>query len=70
MHDESDSTEATLSRKSRWAVYQCAQGGVHVRLQNVTLTLTPREFTRLVEMLGDAYVRMGVRAAIATIREH
>jgi hypothetical protein len=50
-------------------VYQCTNGCVHVRLQpHVTLTFSPREFAQLVEMLGDAYVRLGVRAAVATIR--
>ncbi|MBI3047148.1 MAG: hypothetical protein HYY76_02450 [Acidobacteria bacterium] len=59
-----------MSRKSRWAVYQCTNGCIHVRLQNVTVTLTLREFAQLVELLGDAYVRLGVRAAVETVRHH
>jgi hypothetical protein len=43
---------------------------VHVRLQNVTLTFSPREFAQLVEMVGDAYVRLGVRAAVSSVRPH
>jgi len=41
-----------------------------VRLQNVTLTFSPGEFAQLVEMMGDAYVRLGVRAAVATLGPH
>jgi len=67
MNDAHESGDAALSRRAKWAVYQCTNGCVHVRLQNVTLTFSQREYAQLVEMLGDAYVRLEVRAAAATI---
>ncbi|MBI2189631.1 MAG: hypothetical protein HYU37_21310 [Acidobacteria bacterium] len=68
MNDTHERNQEALSRRAKWAVYQCPKGCVHVRLQNVTLTLSPCEFAQFVEMLGDAYVRLGVRAAVATLR--
>jgi hypothetical protein len=70
MSDPHESGHHALSRRAKWAVYQCTNGCVHVRLQNVTLTFSPAEFAQLVEMMGDAYVRLGVRAAVATVGPH
>jgi len=39
---------------AEWAVYQCVNGCVHVRLQHVTLTFSPCEFTQLARLLDDA----------------
>jgi len=68
MKDAHGPRHEALSETPKWGVYQCTTGCVHVRLQNITLTFSPGEFAQLVEMLGDAYVRLGVRAAVATIR--
>jgi hypothetical protein len=72
MDDDDAPTQGpvTLSRNARWRVYQCANGCVHVHLQNVTLTLRTEEFAQLVQLVGDAYVRLGVRTAISAIRPH
>jgi hypothetical protein len=43
---------------------------VHVRLQNLTLTFSAGEFAQLVKLVGDAYGRLGVRAAVSTIGPH
>jgi len=37
-----------------WAVYQCVNGCVHVRLQHVTLTFSPCEFTQLAHCSTDS----------------
>jgi hypothetical protein len=55
-----------LSATATGAVYQCANGCVHVRLRQVTLTFSACEFAELVELLGEAYVRLCVRTAGAT----
>ena len=47
-----------------WAVYQCAHGCVHVRINNVRLTFNQPEFHRLVQLLGDAYVRLATRQVV------
>lgn len=52
---------------AEWAVYHCVNGCVHVRLRNVTLTFSPCEFAQLAEPIGEAYVRLGVRAAVANV---
>ena len=70
MSDPHESGHNALSRRAKWAVYQCAIGCVHLRLQNVTLTFSPGEFAQLVETMGDAYVRLGERAAVATLGPH
>lgn len=70
MDDAPDRPDEALARTARWAVYQCTNGCVHVRLQNVTLTFSPREFAQLVQLVGDAYVRLGVRAAVSNISPH
>ena len=70
MNDADGPRHEVLSSAPKWAVYQCANGCMHVQLQNVTLTFSPGEFAQLVEMMGDAYVRLGVRAAVATLGPH
>ena len=70
MNDADGPRHEVLARGPKWAVYKCANGCMHVRLQNVTLTFSPDEFAQLVEMMGDAYVRLGVRAAVATLGPH
>jgi len=67
MRDAHDIGHDPLSRRAKWTVHQCSDGCVHIRLQNVTLTFSPRDFAQLVEMLGDAYVRLGVRATVASL---
>lgn len=70
MHDAPEHGDETLSKMASWAVYQCVNGCVHVRLQNLTLTFSACEFAQLVKLLGDAYVRLGVRSAVANIGPH
>ena len=41
-----------------WAVYQCAHGCVHVRIDDVTLTFERPDFERLVRMLREAQHRL------------
>jgi hypothetical protein len=43
---------------------------VHVRLNSVTLTFTHEEFAELAHLIGDAYVRLSVRAAVANATSH
>lgn len=58
------------STASEWAVYQCANGCLHVRLQHVTLTFSPSEFTQLTHLFHDACTRLGLRPGIASVRAH
>lgn len=60
----------TLSRTCQWAVCECSDGCLRVRLDHVTLTFTPREFGELVQLLGDAFVRLQVRAVVAGVSRH
>ncbi|NUR53610.1 MAG: hypothetical protein HOQ29_04120 [Acidobacteria bacterium] len=62
--------ESVVAAQHTWAVYQCPQGCLHVRLDNLTLTFSGPQFRRLVELLGEAYVRLGVREAVHDIRQH
>jgi hypothetical protein len=68
MDDERKSE--VLSTSASWAVYQCVNGCVHVRLNHLTLTFSAGEFDQLVKLLGDAFVRLGVRAAVAGAGTH
>lgn len=70
MHQERETPAETLSRTGNWAVYQCAHGCLHLRLHNLTLTFTAAEFHTLVRLLGDAYVRIGVRQAVEHAEVH
>lgn len=70
MHDRPERGDEALSKAAGWAVYQCAHGCVHVRLNQLTLTFSGGEFAQLVKLVGDAYVRLGVRAAVSTIGPH
>lgn len=58
------------STAAEWAVYQCVNGCVHVRLQHVTLTFSPCEFTQLAQLVDEACVRLGLRTAVAAVRPH
>lgn len=57
-------------RTAGWAVYQCVNGCVHVRLQHVTLTFSPCEFAQLAQLIGEARARFGARAAVASVGPH
>ena len=70
MQDGPERGDEALSKTAGWAVYQCVNGCVHVRLQHVTLTFNPCEFAQLVKLVGEAFVRLGVRAAVANARPH
>jgi hypothetical protein len=58
------------SMANEWAVYQCANGCVHVRLQHVTLTFSPCEFTQLAHLFAEACIRLGLRPGVAPVRAH
>lgn len=60
----------TLAREAGLAVYQCGHGLLHLRVNRVTLTLEPEEFGRLATLVGEAAVRLGVRAAVRTCATH
>lgn len=70
MNDGHERGNETLSRTPEWAVYQCVNGCVHLRLQHLTLTFSACEFAELVKLVADAYVRLGVRAAVANVGPH
>jgi hypothetical protein len=65
-----DTASAALAETPRWAVHQCATGYVHLRLERQTLTFSAAEFAQLVQLVGDAYVRLAVRATAASIIPH
>jgi hypothetical protein len=70
MDDAHERGNETLSESAEWAVYQCANGCVHLRLQHLTLTFSTCEFAQLVRLLGEAQMRLGVRAAVASVWPH
>lgn len=70
MDDGDERRNEALSKTAAWAVYQCVSGCIHVRLNYVTLTFSGGEFAQLAQLIGDAYVRLGVRAAVAGIGPH
>ena len=70
MHDRPERGDEALFKTAGWAVYQCVNGCVHVRLNHVVLTFSGGEFAQLAKLIADAYVRLGVRAAVSTIGPH
>lgn len=70
MSDRPETPGNAVSNDEEWSVYQCPHGCLHVRLNNVLLTFTEREFQRLVRMLGDAYVRLSVREVVRQVSLH
>ena len=67
MHDRESET---LARGTDLAVYQCGHGLLHLRVNRVTLTLNPEEFSRLATLVGEAQVRLGTREAVSTCQTH
>jgi hypothetical protein len=59
--------QEVLARTARGVVYQCGGGRVHVRVERQTLTFSPREPTQLVQLLGEAYVRLAFRGETAGV---
>jgi hypothetical protein len=70
MHDQPERQDEALSADLGWAVYQCVNGCVHLRFQNLTLTFAPPEFAMFAQLVGEAYVRLGVRSAVAAVGPH
>jgi len=70
MHEPYNTTPDSQTDARGWAVYQCVNGCVHVRLNGVMLTFTDEEFAQLAQLIGDAYVRLSVRAAVANVTAH
>ena len=70
MTDRHERGDEDLSTAAEWAVYQCVNGCVHLRLAQLTLTFSASEFAQLVSLLGEAYVRLGVRTAVGTAAHH
>jgi hypothetical protein len=68
--DVDDTVTEALAQTPGWAVYQCVNGCVHVRLERQTLTFSPPEFAQLVQLVGDAYVRLAIRTAAAGVAPH
>ena len=62
MHHSTESE--TLARGTEVAVYQCGHGLLHLRVNRVTLTLKPEEFSRLAILVGEAHIRLGTREAL------
>lgn len=42
-------------------LYQCAHGDLHLRVQRVTLSLTPQEFRELATFVNEASLRLAQR---------
>ena len=60
----------TLARGAELAVYQCGHGLLHLRVNRVTLTLKPDEFSRLATLVGEAHIRLGAREALRACATH
>ncbi len=67
-HDDHDS--GMLVRGPQLAVYQCGHGLLHLRVNRVTLTLKPEEFSRLATLVGEAHIRLGTREAVSACATH
>ena len=63
-------TSETLARGAELAVYQCGHGLLHQRVNRVTLTQKPEEFSRLATLVGEAHIRLGAREALRTCATH
>ncbi len=68
MHHSTESE--TLARGTEVAVYQCGHGLLHLRVNRVTLTLKPEEFSRLAILVGEAHIRLGTREALDACATH
>lgn len=60
----------TLAKKAELAVYQCGHGLLHLRVNRVTLTLDPEEFSRFATIVGEAHIRLGSRDALSACATH
>ena len=60
----------TLARRAELAVYQCGHGLLHLRVNRVTLTLKPEEFSRLATLVGEAHIQLGAREALRSCATH
>ena len=67
-HDEH--APETLVKGPELAVYQCGHGLLHLRVNRVTLTLKPDEFSRLATLVGEAHIRLGTRNAVSACATH
>ncbi len=67
---QSSGGSETLARGAELAVYQCGHGLLHLRVNRVTLTLKPEEFSRLATRVGEAHIRLGARAALRSCATH
>ena len=68
MHGDGESE--TLARGAELAVYQCGHGLLHLRVNCVTLTMRPEEFSRLATLVGEAHIRLGTREALRACGTH
>ena len=68
LHREHNSE--TLVKGPHLAVYQCGHGLLHLRVNRVTLTLKPEEFSRLATLVGEAHIRLGTREAVSACATH
>lgn len=60
----------TLARGAELAVCRCGHGLIHLRVNRVTLTLEPEEFSRLAMLVGEACMRLGTREAVEQCATH
>lgn len=60
----------TLAKGAELAVYRCGHGLLHLRVNRVTLTLKPEEFSRLAMLVGEACMRLGTREAVEQCATH
>lgn len=60
----------TLAKRTELAVYQCGHGLLHLRVNRVTLTLRPEEFSRFATIVGKARTQLGRRNAAGACATH
>ncbi len=68
MHSNHNSE--TLAQGTDLAVYQCGHGLLHLRVNRVTLTLKPEEFSQLATLVGEAHIRLDTREAVRACATH
>lgn len=60
----------TLAKGAELAVYRCGHGLLHLRVNRVTLTLDPEEFSRFATIVGEAHIRLGSRDELSACATH
>ncbi len=64
MKKERNSIQNTEISPNAVSVRRCAHGNIHLRLSQVTITLSEKEFSELTTTLSRAYIRFGIHEAV------